>query len=48
MQPLSLNLIKGDIDSLDLQEKVERLGSTCVDNVLNEKQLSKLENDVNV
>ncbi|CAD8188339.1 unnamed protein product [Paramecium pentaurelia] len=47
IQPLSLNLIKGDVDSIELQEKVERLGSTCVDNVLNEKQHSKLENEVN-
>ncbi|CAD8120652.1 unnamed protein product [Paramecium sonneborni] len=35
MEPFSLNLIKGDIDGL------ERLGSTCDDNILREKQQSK-------
>ncbi|CAK84453.1 unnamed protein product (macronuclear) [Paramecium tetraurelia] len=48
MQPLSLNLIKGDIDSIDNVEKVERLGSTCVDNILNEKQPSRMEKEENV
>ncbi|CAD8103980.1 unnamed protein product [Paramecium sonneborni] len=37
MEPFSLNLIKGDIDG------IERLGSTCVDNILGEKQHSKLD-----
>lgn len=44
MQPFSLNLIKGDLDGIDPIEKMERLGSTCVDNALNEKQPSKLDN----
>ncbi|CAK65351.1 unnamed protein product (macronuclear) [Paramecium tetraurelia] len=37
MEPFSLNLIKGDIDC------IERLGSTCVDNILGEKQLSRVD-----
>ncbi|CAD8199693.1 unnamed protein product [Paramecium pentaurelia] len=48
MQPFSLNLIKGDMDGIDPIENMERLGSTCVDNILNEKQCSKLENQLSV
>ncbi|CAD8164696.1 unnamed protein product [Paramecium octaurelia] len=48
MQPFSLNLIKGDTDSIDNLENVERLGSTCVDNALNEKQPSRIEKEENV
>ncbi|CAK95139.1 unnamed protein product (macronuclear) [Paramecium tetraurelia] len=48
MQPLQLNLIKGDNECIDLEEKMERLGSTCIDNVLIEKQLSQLENQLSL
>ncbi|CAD8130876.1 unnamed protein product [Paramecium sonneborni] len=48
LEQFSLYLIKGDIDSINPIEKVEKLGSTCDENVLNEKQQSKLENDLNV
>ncbi|CAK62018.1 unnamed protein product (macronuclear) [Paramecium tetraurelia] len=37
IEPLSLNLIKGDVDY------IERLGSTCADNILGEKQLSRVD-----
>ncbi|CAD8188318.1 unnamed protein product [Paramecium octaurelia] len=37
IEPFSLNLIKGDIDC------IERLGSTCADNILGEKQLSRVD-----
>lgn len=48
LEQFSLYLIKGDIDSINYIEKMEKLGSTCDENVLNEKQQSKLENDLNV
>ena len=37
MQPFSLNLIKGDNDDIHSLDKIERLGSTCDENALNEK-----------
>ncbi|CAD8186115.1 unnamed protein product [Paramecium pentaurelia] len=42
MEPFSLNLIKGDIDC------IERLGSTCADNILGEKQQSRVERQQSV
>ncbi|CAD8205330.1 unnamed protein product [Paramecium pentaurelia] len=37
MEPFSLNLIKGDVDC------IERLGSTCADNILVEQQHCKVD-----